>query len=67
MIETRTDQKKSYFQPTFGNRPDRIIGRDGELNAFINGLSEPVGARERCTLILGQSGMGKTAMLFQEF
>ena len=65
MIETKTDKRKAYFQPTFGNRPDRIIGRDGELNAFISGLSEPVGARERCTLILGQRGMGKTAMLLE--
>ncbi len=55
----------SYFQPTFGNRPEQIIGRDSELAAFVDGLREPVGARDRCTLFLGQRGMGKTAMLLE--
>ena len=55
----------NLFQPTFGNRPEQIVGRDAELNAFINGLREPIGARERCTLFLGQRGMGKTALLLE--
>ena len=65
MTEITRDSDKIYFQPTFGNRPERIIGRNGELGAFINGLREPVGARERCTFLLGQRGMGKTAMLLE--
>lgn len=57
--------KQIFFQPTFGNRPEEIVGRDAEIEAFINGLREPPGARERCTLFLGQRGMGKTALLLE--
>ena len=56
---------QSLFQPTFGNRPDQYIGRDGVINQFMRGLSEPVGSRNRCTLFLGQRGMGKTALLLE--
>ena len=53
------------FQPTFGNRPEQYIGRDGVIEQFMQGLSEPVGSRNRCTLFLGQRGMGKTALLLE--
>lgn len=53
------------FQPTFGNRPEKYIGRDGVIEKFIEGLREPVGSRNRCTLFLGQRGMGKTALLLE--
>ncbi len=53
------------FQPTFGNRPDQYIGRDGVIDQFMMGLQEPVGSRNRCTLFLGQRGMGKTALLLE--
>ena len=53
------------FQPTFGNRPERYIGRDGVIEQFMEGLREPVGSRNRCTLFLGQRGMGKTALLLE--
>ena len=53
------------FQPTFGNRPVQYIGRDKEIAQFTEGLREPVGARSRCTLFLGQRGMGKTALLLE--
>lgn len=53
------------FQPTFGNRPEQYIGRDGVIEHFVSGLREPVGARSRCTLFLGQRGMGKTALLLE--
>ena len=56
---------QSLFQPTFGNRPDQYIGRDGVIEQFMRGLSEPVGSRNRCTLFLGQRGMGKTALLLE--
>ena len=56
---------QSLFQPTFGNRPDQYIGRDGVIDQFMRGLSEPVGSRNRCTLFLGQRGMGKTALLLE--
>lgn len=55
----------SLFQPTFGNRPDKYIGRDGVIEKFLAGLREPVGSRNRCTLFLGQRGMGKTALLLE--
>ena len=55
----------SLFQPTFGNRPEQYIGRDGMIEQFMDGLREPVGARNRCTLFLGQRGMGKTALLLE--
>ena len=53
------------FQPTFGNRPEKYIGRDGVIDQFMEGLREPVGSRNRCTLFLGQHGMGKTALLLE--
>ena len=53
------------FQPTFGNRPDQYIGRDGVIEQFMLSLQEPVGSRNRCTLFLGQRGMGKTALLLE--
>lgn len=53
------------FQPTFGNRPEQYIGRDGVIEQFMEGLREPVGSRNRCTLFLGQRGMGKTALLLE--
>ena len=55
----------SLFQPTFGNRPEKYIGRDDVIERFMEGLNEPVGSRNRCTLFLGQRGMGKTAMLLE--
>lgn len=55
----------SLFQPTFGNRPMQYIGRDGVIAQFMEGLREPVGSRNRCTLFLGQRGMGKTALLLE--
>ena len=53
------------FQPTFGNRPNEYIGRAAIINQFMEGLREPVGSRNRCTLFLGQRGMGKTALLLE--
>lgn len=56
---------QALFQPTFGNRPVKYIGRDRMIEQFIEGLKEPVGSRNRCTLFLGQRGMGKTALLLE--
>lgn len=56
---------QSLFQPTFGNRPEQYIGRDDVIKQFLMGLKEPVGSRNRCTLFLGQRGMGKTALLLE--
>ena len=59
------DIEQNIFQPTFGNRPNQFIGRDGEVEQFMAGLKEPIGSRNRCTLFLGQRGMGKTALLLE--
>lgn len=56
---------QNLFQPTFGNRPEQYIGRDGVIQQFMLGLNEPIGSRDRCTLFLGQRGMGKTALLLE--
>lgn len=56
---------QGLFQPTFGNRPEQYIGRDGVIDQFIAGLKEPIGSRNRCTFFLGQRGMGKTALLLE--
>lgn len=53
------------FHPTFGSRPARIVGRDAEIELFSEGLRSPIGSRERCILLLGQRGMGKTALLLE--
>ena len=62
---SKQDNNHHLFQPTFGNRPDQLIGRDGIIEQFMEGLTEPVGSRNRCTLFLGQRGMGKTALLLE--
>lgn len=62
---SKKEENHSLFQPTFGNRPEKYIGRDGVIEQFMAGLREPVGSRNRCTLFLGQRGMGKTALLLE--
>lgn len=61
----KREENSHMFQPTFGNRPMQYIGRDLVIEQFMEGLREPVGARNRCTLFLGQRGMGKTALLLE--
>ena len=65
MKKNTQDHSQSLFQPAFGNRPEQYIGRDGVIEKFMAGLKEPVGSRDRCTLFLGQRGMGKTALLLE--
>lgn len=65
MKKTDKVTHRVVFQPTFGNRPEQYIGRDGVIEQFMAGLQEPVGSRNRCTLFLGQRGMGKTALLLE--
>jgi predicted AAA+ superfamily ATPase len=55
----------TVFLPTFGNRPARLIGRDSVIEAFHKGLSHQVGHPDRATLLIGQRGMGKTALLLE--
>jgi len=53
------------FLPAFGNRPKHIIGRSGITTAFSDGLSLPIGHHQRATLLIGQRGTGKTALLLE--
>ena len=62
---SKQEEIYNLFQPTFGNRPVQYIGRDGVIEQFMAGLREPIGSRNRCTLFLGQRGMGKTALLLE--
>ena len=62
---TASSTSPVLFHPTFGSRPEQIVGRDAEIAAFLSGLDEPIGSRDRCTLFLGQRGMGKTALLLE--
>lgn len=62
---SKPEEVYSLFQPTFGNRPVQYIGRDDVIRQFVAGLREPMGSRNRCTLFLGQRGMGKTALLLE--
>jgi hypothetical protein len=57
----------SLFQPTFGNRPLQYIGRNDVIEQFMAGLREPIGSRNRCTLFLGQRGMGKEGPAIQPY
>ena len=65
MKMTENGMNHVVFQPTFGNRPDQYIGRDRVIEQFMMGLQEPIGSRNRCSLFLGQRGMGKTALLLE--
>ena len=55
----------TLFFPSFGSRPQTLIGRNELINAFTSGLSSRPGSRERTTLILGQRGTGKTVLLLE--
>ena len=56
---------KPIFQPSFGNKPDRIVGRDEVLQEITEGLQSYPGSAERATFLMGQRGMGKTALLLE--
>ncbi|MCL2654186.1 MAG: ATP-binding protein [Coriobacteriia bacterium] len=53
------------FLPTFGNKPKHIIGRSGITADFLEGLSLPIGHRQRATMLIGQRGTGKTTLLLE--
>jgi hypothetical protein len=57
--------ERQIFIPSFGNRPDALVGRDSEIAAFLGGLSAQPGHPGRASLFIGQRGMGKTALLLE--
>lgn len=56
---------RPFFHPTFGSRPAQLVGRDQIIESFMEGLREPIGSRSRCSIIVGQRGIGKTALLLE--
>lgn len=54
-----------FFNPSFGNRPLRIVGRESELAAIEAGLKSIPGSELRAPIIIGQRSFGKTAMLIE--
>lgn len=57
--------ERNPFNPSFGNRPSHIVGRGPQVRSMLSGLVKRQGSRERCVLMLGQRGMGKTALLLE--
>ncbi|WP_165173259.1 AAA family ATPase [Adlercreutzia sp. ZJ242] len=55
----------TVFQPSFGNKPDKIVGREAVTEGILSGLGMRPGHRDRATLVIGQRGMGKTALLLE--
>ena len=56
---------RNVFEPSFGNRPERIVGRDDILEIVDRGLASRAGSRDRAMIVIGQRGMGKTALLLE--
>lgn len=53
------------FSPSFGNRPNYLVGRKEIIEEFVSALQEQPGSRNRSVLFLGQRGMGKTVLLWE--
>jgi len=53
------------FSPTFGYRPQYIIGRDEEISEFMESIADAPGHPNRATFFIGQRGMGKTVLLLE--
>lgn len=51
------------FKPTAGKNPPALIGRDGVIDEFAEGIENGPGAPGRLMRITGMRGMGKTVML----
>ncbi len=43
--------------------PSRLIGRQGEIDALREAFEDAVRGRERCVLVTGAPGVGKTALI----
>lgn len=68
MIKQNNEKSRSarpLFHPSFGSRPQEIIGRDAIIQDFLDGLESPIGSQQRSVFFSGQRGMGKTALLLE--
>ena len=57
--------KETVFIPSFGNRPQNLVGRETILNQVQNSLTSATGSKERSIILLGQRGYGKTVLLLE--
>ena len=55
----------NIFTPTFGYKPQYIVGRDREISEFTESLAGAPGHPNRATFFIGQRGMGKTVLLLE--
>jgi type II secretory pathway predicted ATPase ExeA len=55
--------QENPFRPTFGIMPPEIIGRQRQIDDFIEALSRGIGHPHRSTIFVGARGMGKTVLL----
>ena len=55
----------NVFSPTFGFRPEYIVGRDKEISDFMESIASAPGHPNRATFFIGQRGMGKTVLLLE--
>jgi len=53
------------FKPTAGKMPPILIGRDGVIADFADGITDGAGAPGRLMLLSGQRGYGKTVLLVE--
>lgn len=53
------------FSPTFGYRPQYIVGRETEIATFMESIADAPGHPNRATFFIGQRGMGKTVLLLE--
>jgi hypothetical protein len=51
------------FKPSFGVSPPVLVGRDGLIREFVEGLEDGPGSAARATIYTGARGSGKTVML----
>ena len=63
--DVKTMASTSVFSPSFGNQPSKIVGRTTELREFEESLAQEPGSRDRAMLLIGQRGIGKTALLLE--
>ena len=54
---------KNPFTPSFGVSPPLLVGRDDNVEAFVEALEEGPGSPYRAMLFTGQRGSGKTVLL----
>lgn len=55
--------RRNPFKPTAGHTPPLLIGRDDDIDDFVEGLNNGPGAPSRLMRVTGARGVGKTVLL----